>query len=122
MVGGAKAAFAVAEVLGASMKCELLLPDAETARDEEALREHFRDFHATDYHPSGTLKMGAEDDPLAVVDDHCRLRGIANLYVADASVMPTVPRANINLPHDDDRRTRGRLHPLRDVMNCLLKK
>ncbi len=98
MVGGAKAAFSVAAVLGESMKCDLLLPDPETARDEEALRLHFGDFHATDYHPSGTLKMGAEDDPLAVVDDHCRLRGIANLYVADASVMPTVPRANINLP------------------------
>jgi choline dehydrogenase len=98
ILGGAKAAFAVADVLAESMKCELLLPDPETARDEEALRAHFLDFHATDYHPSGTLKMGAADDPLAVVDDHCRLRGIANLYVADASVMPTVPRANINLP------------------------
>jgi choline dehydrogenase len=98
IVGGAKAAFAVADVLGASMKCELLLPDAETARDEEALRAHFLDFHATDYHPSGTLRMGAGDDPLAVVDGHCRLRGIENLYVADASVMPTIPRANINLP------------------------
>jgi choline dehydrogenase len=98
MVGGAKAAFAVAGILGESMKCELLLPDAETARDEEALRNHFLDFHATDYHPSGTLRMGAARDPLAVVDDHCRLHGIEGLYVADASVMPTVPRANINLP------------------------
>jgi choline dehydrogenase len=98
IVGGAKAAFAVAEILGESMKCELLLPDAETARDEEALRSHFLDFHATDYHPSGTLRMGTARDPLAVVDDHCRLHGIEGLYVADASVMPTVPRANINLP------------------------
>ena len=89
ILGGAKAAFAVAEVLAESMKCELLLPDPETARDEEALRAHFRDFHATDYHPSGTLKMGADEDPMAVVDDHCRLRGIANLYVADASLFPT---------------------------------
>jgi choline dehydrogenase len=98
MVAGAKAAFATAAVLAESTRCELLLPDAGTARDEEALRAHFRDFHATDYHPSGTLRMGAEDDALAVVDDHCRLRGVANLYVADASVMPAVPRANINLP------------------------
>ena len=98
LLGGARAAFAVAEVLGSSIRCELLLPDAETARDEEALRTHFLDFHATDYHPSGTLKMGAAGDPLAVVDDHCRVRGVENLYVADASVMPTVPRANINLP------------------------
>ena len=98
MVGAAKAAFEVGKVLGDSVKCDLLLPDAETFRDEEALRNHFRDFHATDYHPSGTLRMGADGDEMAVLDDHCRLRGIENLYVADASVMPTVPRANINLP------------------------
>ena len=101
ILGGAKAAFAAAfEVkLGESMKCELPpLPMPRFNATSEALRAHFLDFHATDYHPSGTLKMGAGDDPLAVVDDHCRLRGIANLYVADASVMPTVPRANINLP------------------------
>jgi choline dehydrogenase len=35
---------------------------------------------------------------MAVVDERCRVRGIDNLYVADASVMPTIPRANINLP------------------------
>jgi choline dehydrogenase len=98
MVGAAKVAFEVAKVLGESVKCDVLLPDAETAGDEEALRRYFNDFHATDYHPSGTLRMGSADDDMAVVDDHCRLRGIENLYVADASVMPTVPRANINLP------------------------
>ena len=98
LVAAAQASFEVAKVLAESVKCDLLLPDAETARDEERLRLHFQDFHATDYHPSGTLRMGAENDELAVVDDHCRLRGIGNLYVADASVMPTVPRANINLP------------------------
>ncbi len=98
MLGGAKVAFEVAKVLGEMTKCELLLPDAKTARDEEALRLHFLDFHATDYHPSGTLRMGPDGDEMAVVDDRCRLRGIENLYVADASVMPTVPRANINLP------------------------
>src|SRR5216683_6268190 len=98
MVGAAKVAFEVAKVIGESVKCDVLLPDAETARDEEALRAHFLAFHATDYHPSGTLRMGSDDDEMAVVDDRCRLRGIENLYVADASVMPTVPRANINLP------------------------
>ena len=98
LLGGARAAFQVAEVLGESMRCELLLPDAATARDEDALRQHFLDFHATDYHPSGTLRMGGPTDRGAVVDDHCRLYGVENLYVADASVMPTVPRANINLP------------------------
>jgi choline dehydrogenase len=98
MVGAAKVAFEVAKVIGDSVKCDVLLPDAETARDEEALRAYFLDFHATDYHASGTLRMGSDDDEMAVVDDRCRIRGIENLYVADASVMPTVPRANINLP------------------------
>jgi choline dehydrogenase len=42
--------------------------------------------------------MGPDGDEMAVVDERCRLRGIEHLYVADASVMPTVPRANINLP------------------------
>jgi len=98
MVGGAKAAMEVAKVMSDTIKCEVLLPDAESARDEEALRRHFLEFHATDYHPSGTLRMGPDGDEMAVVDEHCRLRGIDNLYVADASVMPTIPRANINLP------------------------
>lgn len=98
LMGGGKVAFEVAKVLSESIKCELLLPDPETARDEEALRAHFLDFHGTDYHPSGTLRMGPDGDEMAVVDDHCRLRGIENLYVADASVMPAIPRANINLP------------------------
>jgi choline dehydrogenase len=41
--------------------------------------------------------MGLAGDALAVVDQHCRLHGIENLGVVDASVMPTIPRANINL-------------------------
>ena len=98
MVGAAKVAMEVAKVMSDSGKCEVLLPDAESARDEDALRRHFLEYHATDYHPCGTLRMGPDGDEMAVVDEHCRLRGIDNLYVADASVMPTVPRANINLP------------------------
>jgi choline dehydrogenase len=98
MIGGAEVAMEVAKVMSDTTKCEVLLPDAESARDEEALRRHFLEFHATDYHPSGTLRMGPDGDEMAVVDEQCRLRGIENLFVADASVMPTVPRANINLP------------------------
>lgn len=98
MVGAAKTALEVAKVVGETTRFEVLLPDADSARDEDALRRHCLDFHATDYHPSGTLRMGPEGDELAVVDERCRLRGIENLYIADASVMPTIPRANINLP------------------------
>ena len=47
-------------------------------------------------HLSGTCKMGPDSDPMAVVDQHCRVHGIESLRVADASVMPDVIRANTN--------------------------
>ena len=46
------------------------------------------------YHPVGTCKMGSGDD--AVVDAELRVRGIGNLRVADASVMPVIPGGNTN--------------------------
>jgi len=48
-------------------------------------------------HLCSTARMGAEDDPAAVVDPHCKVIGLEGLRVIDASVMPTVPSANINL-------------------------
>ena len=42
--------------------------------------------------------MGAANDPQAVVDPAGRVRGIAGLRVVDASIMPTVPRGNTNIP------------------------
>jgi len=50
----------------------------------------------TTQHISGTCKMGPASDPLAVVDQYCRVHGLAGLRVADASVMPDVIRANTN--------------------------
>ena len=41
--------------------------------------------------------MGPFTDPMAVVDQHCRVHGIDNLSIVDASVMPNVIRANTNL-------------------------
>ncbi|WP_329485279.1 GMC family oxidoreductase [Kitasatospora sp. NBC_01246] len=52
----------------------------------------------TYWHPVGTCAMGAPDDPLAVVDGEARVRGVANLRIVDASVLPTVPAANTQLP------------------------
>lgn len=49
------------------------------------------------WHPVGTLRMGREDDAMAVVSQHGRLRGCENVYVADASVMPSIPRVPTNL-------------------------
>ena len=48
-------------------------------------------------HATSTCPMGGDDDPWAVVDPACRVRGLDGLLVIDASVMPSVPRANTHL-------------------------
>jgi choline dehydrogenase-like flavoprotein len=73
-----------------------LLTD-ETMGSEELLRRYVHATVATQFHPCGTARMGPADDPMAVIDQYCRVRGVPNLRVADASIMPTIPRANINL-------------------------
>ena len=50
------------------------------------------------FHPVGTCRMGAANDRDAVTDSMGRVRGIAGLRVIDASIMPTVPRGNTNIP------------------------
>ena len=44
----------------------------------------------------GTCRMGADTDPTAVVDDKLRIHGLQNLRVIDASIMPSMPSANLN--------------------------
>ena len=51
-----------------------------------------------DYHPSSTCKMGPATDSMAVVDACGKVHGIDAVFVADASIMPFVTRANTNLP------------------------
>lgn len=50
------------------------------------------------WHPVGTCRMGAAGDPLAVTDSSGRVHGVSGLLVCDASIMPTIPCANTNLP------------------------
>jgi 5-(hydroxymethyl)furfural/furfural oxidase len=45
-------------------------------------------------HASGTCRMGSADDPRSVVDPECRVIGVSGLRIIDASIMPTVVRAN----------------------------
>jgi choline dehydrogenase len=49
-------------------------------------------------HPVGTCRMGPASDRAAVVDSRGRIHGLDNAYVADASIMPVIPRANTNIP------------------------
>lgn len=69
--------------------------DSHFATDE-AVEAFIRTHIDTLYHPVGTCRMG--NDPLAVVDDQLRVRGIHNLRVIDASVMPQIVRGNTNAP------------------------
>ena len=78
----------LAELIG------LELEDTAGIVTTEDLRRNGRHY----FHPVGTCKMGPDSDPAAVVDSMGRVRGAEGLYVADASIMPAVPRANTNLP------------------------
>ena len=49
-------------------------------------------------HPAGSCKMGPSSDSQAVVDHRGQVHGLENLFIADASIMPTITRGNINLP------------------------
>ena len=71
------------------------LTDEELASDE-ALDAWMLGWVKTSYHISGTCKMGPASDPMAVVDQYCRVHGLKGLRVADASIMPDVTRANTN--------------------------
>jgi choline dehydrogenase len=65
--------------------------DAEIGRWINANVVHY-------YHPVGTCKMGPSSDPAAVVDPRGQIHGLAGAYVADASIVPVIPRANTNIP------------------------
>ena len=56
------------------------------------------DIATTIFHPVGTTRMGADGDPMAVVDSQLRVRGITGLRVVDAGVMPTITSGNTNSP------------------------
>jgi choline dehydrogenase len=65
--------------------------------DLDTARELVARFAASGFHPCGTVRMGPSSDPMAVVDPRGRCHAVDRLVVADASIMPTVPRANTNL-------------------------
>jgi len=72
-----------------------ILP-GDDARTDDELRAHLRALSQTLYHPAGTCRMGSDAE--SVVDPELRVRGVPGLRVADASVMPTLPRGHTNWP------------------------
>jgi choline dehydrogenase-like flavoprotein len=70
-------------------------PEADT---DEALLAAAKALATTIFHPVGTAAMGAADDPMAVLDERLRVRGLDGLRVVDASVMPAITSGNTNAP------------------------
>ncbi|RJG03066.1 GMC family oxidoreductase [Noviherbaspirillum sedimenti] len=74
-------------------ECEAL-PGPDKVGDDELL-DFARRYGVSSYHLNGTARMGPADDPMAVVDAQLRVHGLTGLRVADSSVMPSIPSANI---------------------------
>lgn len=72
-------------------------PGPKVQSDAE-IDAHIREHCESAYHPCGTCRMGSANDPMAVVDEHCRVIGIEGLRVADSSIMPRVTNGNLNGP------------------------
>ena len=98
LLGGLGVARKVGEAAALAKYRSFELAPGDKCQSDEDLLEYARDTGATTYHVMGTCKMGPDHDPMAVVDDQLRVRGLEGIRVADASVMPTMPSGNINAP------------------------
>lgn len=65
---------------------------------DEALNAFISEAVESAYHPCGTCRIGAADDPTAVVDPENRVIGVEGLRVADSSIFPRIPNGNLNGP------------------------
>jgi choline dehydrogenase len=70
-------------------------PGIQLTEDEEILKAA-ADYAQTIFHPVGTCKMGQDD--MAVVDEQLKVKGVKNLRVIDASIMPNITSGNTNAP------------------------
>ena len=80
----------------AGLLAERLSPTDADLADDDALDAWIQQNAGIAGHTSVTCKMGPDSDPLAVVDQYCKVHGLEKLRVVDASVMPDIVRANTN--------------------------
>ena len=81
----------------ASRLKRVAIPDPADTSDQ-AIAAHCKRFVKTNYHPSGTCRMGATGDSMAVLDSRLRVRGVERLRVCDLSAMPDINAGNTNAP------------------------
>ncbi|MCC7515792.1 MAG: hypothetical protein IT470_00460 [Pseudomonadales bacterium] len=81
----------------AEIATQEIMPGAHVQTDEQIL-QFARAEGGSVYHPVGTCKMGAADDPMAVVDHELRVHGLHALRVVDASIFPNLISGNTHAP------------------------
>ncbi|GAB4130627.1 MAG: choline dehydrogenase [Raineya sp.] len=79
-------------------KCRETLYFPKNIDDKELLWQHIQRTLECVYHPVGTCKMGSENDESSVVNSFLQVKGIENLRVIDASIMPKIISGNTNAP------------------------
>ncbi|MEM9628719.1 MAG: GMC family oxidoreductase N-terminal domain-containing protein [Pseudomonadota bacterium] len=75
----------------------IAIPSPDDLSDE-AITAHCKRFVKTNYHPAASCKMGADGDPMAVLDAKMRVRGVDNLRISDMSAVPNINAGNTNAP------------------------
>lgn len=79
-------------------RVEKVIAPAGPDLSDEAMVEHCQRFVKTNYHPASTARMGADGDPMAVLDARLRVRGVDNLRVSDLSAVPNINAGNTTAP------------------------
>ena len=97
-VAGVKATRAICASAAMRTMVKREVKPGPDARSDDELLAFCRENGATIFHPSGTCKMGTDDDPMAVLDERLRVRGVEALRVVDCSAMPTLVSGNTNAP------------------------
>ncbi len=98
VIASIRAARAIAQSSAMQPRVKREVKPGPADQSDEELLEFCRNNGATIFHPTGTCKMGTDDDAMAVLDERLRVRGIQGLRVIDCSAMPTLVSGNTNAP------------------------